>query len=46
MAGEGAWWFFDFANLQVADLKTKTVQIVGDGFVAAPRGMGFPIYLP
>lgn len=46
MAGTGYWWFFDFANLQVADLKAKTVAIVGDGFVAAPRGMGFPIYVP
>ena len=37
--------FFDFAHLQVADLKAKTVAIVGDGFRGAPRGMGFPIYV-
>jgi hypothetical protein len=46
MAGPNFWWFFDFANLQVADLKAKTVAIVGDGFIAAFRGMGFPIYVP
>lgn len=46
MAGPENWWFFDFSNLQVADLITKTVKIAGDGFVAAPRGMGFPVYVP
>ena len=46
VAGAGFWWFLDFANLQVADLATKKVAIVGDGFVGAPRKMGFPIYVP
>ena len=46
LAGTDFWVVFDFAHMMVADLKKKTIAIVGDGFVAAARGMGFPIYVP
>jgi len=39
------WWFFDFADLHVCDLTAKTSEIVGGGFVAAPRSMGVSLRL-
>ena len=46
IAGEGFWWWFDFADLHVADISVKTTQVVGGGFVAAPRAIGCAPSLP
>jgi hypothetical protein len=44
VAGQGYWWWFDFAALHAADLKAKTTAIVGE-FYGISRAMGFPVYL-
>ena len=44
IAGQGYWWWFDFAALHAADLKAKTTAIVGE-FYGISRAMGFPVYL-
>lgn len=46
LAGNDYWWWFDFANLHLADLRAHTTQIIGGDFTAASRAMGFPVYIP